>query len=246
MALSENQAWNSVALEERIELISKSQADGVLASLVFLTLSGSIGYGFNQIWLLAAGALGAFLIIPLFTSRSWRKQKPAIIMSYLAARSVARRYAYGYGIRNLDIILIFRGFLEESYQSAEDKAFAQKDEYIDFESSIEGRKEVWICLLRGGVIAISEKLGGAKLEFATAIDKDSACDSAEPTGQGDMASVTISGSGKSKGRVVVLTSNYPGALYVFRKQCSRLIDEAKQLSQHITELATNQKKLTNY
>ncbi|MCC6932056.1 MAG: hypothetical protein IT292_02230 [Deltaproteobacteria bacterium] len=239
MALSVDEAWNSVALEERIELISRAQANGVLAAICFILVAGSLGYGWDQIWLLWGGVIASFLVLPLFTSRSWRKRKPVVILSYLAARSVARRYAYGYGIRDLDIILIFRGTMEEQYTSEEDKAFARKDETFDFETGYQDKRDVWICLLRGGIVAISERMGGAKLEYTTMLDKDTQCEVHEAKDINDTTIVTVKGSGKAKGRQVVFTSNYPGALYVFHRQLARLIVEATLLANKLAELAKN-------
>ena len=245
MSLSVNEAWNTVALEERIELIPHAQANGILGAMIFVLLMGSIGWGFDQINVLWAGIIGSFFVMPLFTSRAWRKTKPKIILSYLAARSVARRYAYGFGIRELDIVLVFKGYLEEVFQNAEERAFAQKDETVDFESGRDNTKEVWICLLRGGIVAISERMGGAKLEFATFLDRDTKCSVQDPQGPGDSAAVTIVGSGKAKHREVVITSQYPGSLYVFHKQTGRLIYEAAELQKKIEQMAADQKKIAN-
>ena len=70
--LNINNAWNAVALEERLELISKAQAQGTVAAVASFFLMGAIAYGFDQIWLLAAGAISAFLAFPLFANHRWR------------------------------------------------------------------------------------------------------------------------------------------------------------------------------
>ena len=123
--LSIEDAWNSVALEERIELIARSQAFGLACGLACLLAIGAMAYGFDQPWLLLGGALGATTIGPIFSSRHWRRYKPATIMEYLAVRSIARRYAVGFNIREVDIVLIFKGTMKELLSQAELEQIAE-------------------------------------------------------------------------------------------------------------------------
>lgn len=224
-ALSIRNAWNAVAVEERIELVSRAQAEGIMAAGCFIILMGAIGYGFDQIWVLASGALCSLLIMPLFSSYAWRRLKPEMILKYLAVRSVARRYAYGYKITSYDVILTFRGELEQRYRTKDEQVAAEQSQKVDFfDSDSKKARDVWICLMRGGLVVMSERLGGAKLEFITPIDLDVICREPLPEDEAPEDSAVIIG---EKGRKVIITSRYPGALYVFRKQFPRLIEEFK-------------------
>ena len=219
-------AWNSVALEERLELVSRAQAEGIIAAMASIFLIGSIAYGFDEIWLLGGGLIASLLVMPLFASYSWRKNKPAAVLSYLAVRSVARRYAFGFNISDLSIILIFRGILEERYENQETEMAIRQHESVEYDQSSGTQKPVWICLMRGGFVALSEKTGGAKLEFVGAVDPNLVCRKPTPQENAPERSVVIQGTGSYRGRKVIISSNYPGALYVFEKQLGRLIDEA--------------------
>src|SRR5262249_49173962 len=148
------------------------QATGIIASVASLLLIGSIAYGFDQIWLLAGGAASSIFIFPLFSSYAWRRGKPALILAYLAVRAVGRRYAYGYSVDDLDIIIIYRGVMKEVFQDREQEEQAKRTQGSEFEGRVGELRDVWIMLLRGAVVLLSEKPGGAKLEFLTHIAAD--------------------------------------------------------------------------
>ncbi len=228
--LSVNDAWNAVALEERLELLARAKAHGIIAAAASLLVALAIAYGFDQIWLLAAGLVGAVSIAPLFTNHSWRFGKAKLILSYLAARSIARRYAFGYRLDNLEIILLCRGIAQPYYRNREEEEFSRTTEEIDFESGNYRGKEVWICLLRGGIVILSERKGGAKLEFLTPVLPDITCRRATAEDSAEPGSLIVTGSGFAAGKAVALTSPYPGALYVFEKRLSRLIQEQPALA----------------
>jgi len=225
-ALGIKEAWNAVALEERFEMIARSKAEGIVASGAFAFVMGSVAYGFDEIWLLVVAAAGAVLVMPLFASYSWRKNKPATIMAYLAVRSVARRYAYGYKISDFGVVLIFKGELEELYASEADEQLAAQKETVDFDSTRQRRKNVWLCLLRGGLVALSERPGGAKLEFLCAVAPELIV--RKPLSSEDYSPRSVileSPATTGVVRKVVISSAYSGAMYVFEKQLLRLKDE---------------------
>lgn len=225
-ALSISHAWNSVALEERLELVSKCQADGIIASLVFAFMMGAVAYGFDKFFLLTVAIAGAILIMPMFSSYSWRKGKPALILQYLAARSIARRYAYGFNVSDLDIVLIFRGEMLEQFVSDEEEFAYRSTQEVDLEHSSARNIPVWVCLMRGGLVLMSEKAGGAKLEFVTSIVREMSCEPTVTEEGVPTGAISVSGTGPSKGRRVSVSSRYPGAMYVFEKHLRRLIEEA--------------------
>jgi hypothetical protein len=224
--LSEENAWNSVALEERLELVSKCQADGLLAALAFTFMMGACAYGFDKIYLLLGSLFGAAIIMPMFSSYSWRKGKPALILNYLAARSMARRYGYTCNISDLDVVLIFKGETKQEFldESAQLDHMVGKGE--EMEDAAEGLLPVWVCLLRGGVVLIAEHAGGAKLVYSSPIGRDMVCspvrdEEGNPTGE-----ISIVGIAHAKGRKVTLASRFPAAFYVFERQLQRLIAES--------------------
>ncbi len=225
-ALSVQHAWNSVALEERLELVSKCQADGLLAALTFTFMMGAVAYGFDKIYLLLGALLAATLIMPMFSSHTWRRGKPALILQYLAARSIARRYAYGFGITDLDIVLIFRGTMARQFITPEDEMAYMSNEDVELDTQTQGDKQVWICLMRAGLVLLSEKNGGAKMEFCSQIAQDTVCHQMRDENGQLTGALTVTGSGQAKGRKVVLSSRHAGAMYVFEKQLLRLVQEA--------------------
>jgi hypothetical protein len=233
-SLSIDRAWNGVALEERISLISKAQAEGLSAAVTFSALIGSIAYGFDAIWLFFGGIIASIVIIPLFSSYSWRRSKPEAILKQLAVRSMSRRYAFGIGVPELDISLIFRGYLQEVFDSEEDEILKRSNEVIDIESAPQEERAVWIALLKGAVVILSERAGGAKLEFITALTSEVRCFDADEAKDG-MRVVTVTGGGNHKGRKVNLWTPYPGALYVFERQLNHFVAENKNTRASVLE-----------
>ncbi len=227
--------WNSVALEERVELIARSQASGIMAATVSLFLVGTISYGLDEIYLLIVAFASSFFVFPLFSSQTWRTGKPSLILAYLAVRTVSRRYAHAFDIPNIDIILIYKGMMEEMFQSKEEEEIFKQKQTVDFETNLEGARSVWVVLMRGGVVVLSEKRGGAKLEYVTPITKDVSIVPYEDDDYG-RASCLIDGVGIHKGRKIRLSSKYPGAQYVFLKQSEHLIKDAIRVQENIDKL----------
>ena len=225
-SLAPSDIWQSVSLEERLELISKSHASGFLASVVTLFLVGSIAYGLNEIWLLAAAVASAFFSFPLFSSHTWRTGKPSLMLAYLAVRTVARRYAYAFSIVNTDIVLIYKGEIKELFSSTNEEELHKQKQSVDFESLPQEFKPVWIVLMFGGVVFLSEKVGGAKLEYLTPILGDTKISEYKENLSYNEMGCILEGSGVSKGKSIVIKSKYKGAQYVFTKRVEELIFEA--------------------
>lgn len=225
-SLSVQNAWNSVALEERLELVSRCQANGLVAGLTFALMMGAVAYGFDKFPLLLVAFGGALLVHPMFASYTWRKAKPAIILQYLAARSMARRYAYGIGIGDLDIILIFRGEMLNQFKNEEEELEFLSRQDVDLDNPNEAVIPVWICLMRGGLALLSERQGGAKLEFLTPLTRENPCKAGVDADGTPSGLLTVGGVGQAKGKSVGIRSRYPAAMYVFERQLKRLIEEA--------------------
>lgn len=225
-SLSVQNAWNSVSLEERLELVSRCQANGLFGSLTFMVMIGAVAYGFDAFYMLALALGGALIVHPMFSSYTWRREKPALILQYLAARSICRRYAYGFNISDLDIILLFKGEMEKLFISEEEQLDHLTHQDVTLDTPAGNVIPVWVCLLHGGVVMISEKRGGAKLEFVTPISRDLSLRASTDREGNSTGVLKITGCGPSKSKSVALTSRYPAAMYVFEKQLQRLVEEA--------------------
>lgn len=234
-ALSVERAWNTVALEERLELISRSNAEGMVAAIGFVAFFGSVAYGFDEIWLLWASLIGALIISPLFASISWRRGKPELILKYLAARSVTRRYGYGSSIPDLDIVILFRGMMRDLYSSEEEASVLQQNEEVDLDNPQKGDREVWICLMVGGIIILSEKPGGAKLEMSVLVSPDLVLEKATDVEDAPPRALVLEGSGMSRGKRALLWSNSVGALYVFERKVAEFINESIKARERMLE-----------
>ncbi|MBP9839074.1 MAG: hypothetical protein KBC84_10230 [Proteobacteria bacterium] len=222
---SVDNAWNAVALEERLELVSQVQAQGLLNGILAMLIISTIGYGLDNISFLVAGVLSCIFITPISMSYHWRRTKPALILSYLAVRAVARRYAFGYGFANLDIILVYRGYMKELYQDKEEERKVKSLRVIDLETKNEDEKEVWICLLSGGVVILSEHIGGAKLEFIASVADDLNIRKSTKDEDAYDRGCVVESMDKHNPKKALVFSNLPGAQYVFEKQLEKIIYE---------------------
>ncbi len=234
-SLSVNDAWNAVSLEERLEIVSRAKGEGVLAALCFLSFVGSVAYGLDNILILAAGALLSVMVMQIFSSQAWRRMKPELILSYLAVRAVARRHAFAQRIAPLDIVLIFRGTMQDRFGNREEEESYRQSQVVDFHSDLSEERHVWICLLRGGLVMLAERSGGAKLEFLTHVTPETVCRKPNAAEGERENALVIEGSGAHRGRKVVVCSEYPGAMYVFEKQLQRLIFESAESKRRISK-----------
>jgi hypothetical protein len=221
-ALSVNYAWNSVPVEERLDILSKAHASGLMAGIGSLFVMGSIGYGFDNIWILACGVGFSFFLAPMFSSYTWRRNKPAAILAYLAARAVSRRYAYGYDCPDLEVILIYRGEFREIFENREVEELERQRMDVGA-ADLSQKKQVWIALLRGAVVILSERRGGAKLEFYSPITNDVTVRKSRTEEDLSESALIVQGVGPGQGRKVLIDSKSKGAQYVFEKQLGRLV-----------------------
>lgn len=228
--ISEAEAWNAVSLEERLELLSFCHAEGFKAAIIYCLYMGAVTYGFDLIWLFYIGLASALLVGPVYSARKWRREKPLIIMHYLAARTACRRYAFSIGFSHLVPQLIFRAVLHEEFSSKDEEEtrvkLRNKELGLDL-TSVEPIP-VWICLLRGGLVVISEQRGGAKLELHSLINADASCSFIENKQSPEEKLLSFRPAGVHKNRRVSFSSRFPGALYVLERQIARAIYEDNQ------------------
>ena len=212
-ALTVKDIWESVSPEERQALFKRSQASGHIAGVTILFLVTAIAIGFEEPWLILAGLLSSYLVVPFAAGHKWRKFKPQIILAYLAVRTVARRYGLANRFKQLDSILTFRSTLKHTTRMR----IERNEELPEWED------EVWVSLLNGGLIIISEQPGGAKLELASAIAPEIECRLEEAETDYGLTRVFLSNIDNSnKGKVMILSSYHSTPLKIFVKTLKNL------------------------
>ncbi len=205
--------------------MARAQSRGVAASLVILVITGTMAVGLRMPWVFWA----AFVTIPFAfqfaSARAWRDLKPRTVLEYLAARSAARRYAYGAQAKDLTVDLMFKGTLQRD--------FSTLGESEELDARIEDRDKVavWVSMFADTIVMMSERPGGAKLEMIHSI-----LERIEVTAEG------FDDSSAESRRLVIdvevrkgdverwfLTSPYPAALLVCERKIKRAIEENKIL-----------------
>jgi len=233
--LSLEQVWQAVALEERLELVTKAKADGILAAVGFLLLIGSIAYGFDAILLLGLGSIFSILVVPIFSGYSWRRNKPILVLEYLAARTIARKFAQLSRFDDLGLYFIFRGQAKPVFASEEEEALVRQSDRVELDST-DGFRDCWVCLLGGGLVVISESSKGARLEFCGSFSSDlniRPATTEEDASEG--AFVVNQENSNKKTKSLLVRSRYRGALYVFDKRFQHLLKEEQERRLRIEE-----------
>lgn len=232
-ALNLEKAWNAVSLEERIELVSRVKAEAIVAAMAVALFGGAIAYGFNQVILLAVAGALALVSFPIYASYSWRQKKPSLVLRYLAIRSVARRWAFNLGYADYDIVLVFRGSVEIKKSEDDEK---NEPQTVDLLYSNDPRQPAWICLMRGGLVVLTEQRGGAKAEFATSFGPGAACRLAQANDKLPSGSLIVTSAKRHNiGHAAIIQSKYPGAMYVLEKQMTLLLQERAENQQRLEE-----------
>lgn len=230
--ISIDSAWSSISLEERLSLVVRCQAHGVKCALIVAAYSSAIAYGFDEIWLLSASLLIAFMTMPVAAAKTWRKEKPKLILQYLAVRSLSRRYAVGLNYSDISPVILFRGALADlDSESSNDTPTSKGTRSPQTIKPAVDPVNVWVCLLRSGLVVLREDTGGAKLEYYTPMSDQLRITDEEHSRKPGQIQVTIAGTGSAKKRKVCLTSDHQGDLYVFSKKAQRLIQEHAKLQE---------------
>jgi len=223
MAVDISDIWRNVPPEEKFEMIARSHSRGVLAAFIGILLGATLAVGLQIPELLWAGCLLAPFVFQFASGKAWRDHRPRVLLEYLAARAVTRRYAFTVSAKDLGLRLIFKGVLEEEYsdekiQEALNEAFENQR-----------RLEVWVALFNDAVVIISERIGGARCELASPFNNKLAVEAVNP-GKGDYTVgktiiLTLTDRTHVKRRYR-LTSKYPAALVVFEKEIQSLLTAA--------------------
>jgi hypothetical protein len=205
--------WRKVPPEEKLELMARAQSKGVGATLVLLIITGTMALGLRLPWLFWSTFLAVPFVFQFAAAKAWRDLKPRAMLDYLAARSAARRYAYGAHAQDLTVSLMFRGVLRPE--------FGAEQEQEQMEAQIQNKAEVpvWVALFPDTIVMMSERAGGAKLEFAQSISEKLTITTRGFDNDGEQRQVILTSQGRKGNKLNWnLTSQYPAALLVFERK----------------------------
>ncbi|RIL07926.1 MAG: hypothetical protein DCC75_09600 [Proteobacteria bacterium] len=222
-----NEIWRQIPPEEKLELMARSQAKGVSVAFVTIIIAATLAVGLQMEWLMWVSIIISPMIFQFSAGTAWRGLRPKLILSYLAVRSAARRYAFALKGKELTLAMVFRGTLERQYD--EDSAQEALEAVIEKTREV----EVWIALFTDSVVMMSEKPGGAELTFGHLLNEHLEIESIVGSSQTEYAndlklkfSVTEKEGPKHE---YILSSDQPAALVVFSKKIQYLKQNYKAI-----------------
>ena len=215
------QAWRLISPEEKFEVIAQSQAVGIQWAVSLILLGGTLAVSFQTPALFWGSLVTAPIIFQFATSRRWRTLRPALLLQFLAARSVTRRYAYAIKSAYLEHTMLFRAALTHVEESkAEGPGLEAKHNPF-------ANMPVWVALFPDAVVIISEKKGGATLEFGHVINKRFSLETvaADDEEYSQQLTLFLNYDDITYGQMrIKLESRYPASINAFGKQLQQIID----------------------
>lgn len=223
--LSSDEIWGQIPPEEKFELLAHSQSKGLGASLLYICAVSTVAVGLKFPWLIWVSILTSPMVYQFAAGKAWRHVKPKMMLEYLAARSVARRFAFATKAYDLGIQLLFHGWVERYREPTE----AELEAAVQSIESAAKASLKWVGLLNTAVVAFNEGPGGARLEFVAPLDESVKLDVINNDEEGkDYTSkkelVLTIDVGTRQERRYKLTTPYPGCLVVFEKKFLALQD----------------------
>lgn len=215
--------WRKIPPEEKLLLMAKAQSKGLSASSILLGAVGSISLGLRVPWLFWSTFIAVPFVFQLASAKAWRSLKPRTMLEYLAARSAARRYAYSANGKDLTVSLMMKGTLHQDFTA--DEAEEEIEARIEHRDNV----EVWIALFPDTLVLMSERAGGAKLEFAQPLFGDRfevTAEGFDDTTQERRLILSVETKKGDKHRWF-LTSPFPAALLVLERRVRTFIVEQK-------------------
>lgn len=212
--LSPDEIWRRFPPEEKIELLNKSHAAGASAVLVSILVAATIGISLEYPWLLWSAMICSPLVFQFAAGRMWRRTQPYEVLHYLAARLVARRFAFTINSKELTTRILFKAQLVSREHRADD---------IYDQASEEGETEdVWVALFGDALVIMAGGRSGAEVRLARLIDDRLQVSAVSPPREKEYSSrreITISyRENRTKTlKSFCLRSRYPAALMVFEK-----------------------------
>lgn len=216
--INSDEAWRFIPPEEKFEIMAKAHSKGVAAATMCAVIGATCAAALQAPWFLWITLVGAPFIFQFASGKAWRSLKPAITLRYLAARSVARRYAFSAQAEDLAPRLLFRGTLEPLMTAEEKEADAQV---------ITKQTEVWIALFSDTVIILSEKEGGAALELSHPINALMTVDTVKDE-DGHINELVFNVSDKKATRSFHIINSFPAAMVVFEKEYKVFAEKNKE------------------
>lgn len=227
IAIDGKDLWRQIPPEEKFEMIAKSHSRGFMSAFTAVVVCCTLAVGLRVPWLIWTSLIVSPLIFQFTAGKAWRALRPRTMLEHLAVRSAARRYAFAHHSKDLGIVTVFRGTLEEQ--------FAEDNIEQALEAAVENLKEsaVWVALFNDAVIMLTERAGGADLRFAHLIDDELDVTSESPQSGKEYASdhtvlLRFPDLRTNLPRTFRLTSKHPAALIVFEKKLLQLKTQVKQ------------------
>jgi hypothetical protein len=213
--------WRKVPPEEKLELMARAQSRGLAATIVLLVITGTMAVGLRMPWIFWAAFATIPFVFQFASAKAWRDIKPRTVLEYLAARSAARRYAYGAQSKDLTIDLMFKGIL------AADLSHLGENAELEAHLDSRDRVPVWVSLFPDTIVMMSERAGGAQLEFVhSTLDRLEVTAESfdDANGEGRRLSFQIEAR-KGETQRWFLMSPYPAALLVCERKIKRAVEE---------------------
>lgn len=235
-----SEVWRQIPPEEKLQIMNKAHAAGVLATVIAIITLSTIAVGLKQNWLIWGAIMCSPFVFQFASGKRWRTLRPKVMLEYLAARSAARRFAYSLGSKDMRVSLMFKGELEE--------LFDEEHRTEELEAEIADHKEtaVWVSLFSDCVIMMSERYGGAEQELGYLLNDRVKFEGRSPAGEGDYSSnreIYISCQDRVKGdRRYRLTSPFPAALVVFEKKAIQFQKEFIESNKLIIDSETSKSR----
>lgn len=238
LSVDTKEIWRQIPPEEKIIAMAKAHSVGFTSSAVTVITCSTLAVGFKVAWLMWASIIISPIIFQFASGKAWRDIRPRMMLEYLAARSAARRHAFNIGGKNLDMVLMFRGKLEEVFE----------DEQKKIQAEIDRRrvKKVWVALFNDSFVMMSERIGGAELRFGHLINnKISVRSNEEEVGEysSDKELEFVSTDKEWVGDSFKLTSDHPAALIAFEKTLKdkiKLFIEGGDVKEAVTTTADSE------
>ena len=216
--INSDEAWRFIPPEEKFEIMAKAHSKGVAAATMSAIVGATCAAALQAPWFMWITLVGAPFIFQFASGKAWRSLKPAITLRYLAARSVARRYAFSAQAEDLSPKLLFRGTLEMLPSTEEKEAGAQV---------ITKQTEVWIALFSDTVILLSEKEGGAALELSHPINALMTVDTVKDE-DGHINELLFTTNDKNVTKSFHIINSFPAAMVVFEKEYKAFAEKNKE------------------
>ncbi|MCB0328701.1 MAG: hypothetical protein KDD70_03530 [Bdellovibrionales bacterium] len=215
------EAWRLIPPEEKLTILARAHACGVLWALSLVAVGATMAVSFQSPSIFWTAIIACPIVFQFSASRRWRTLRPKCLLEYLAARSVTRRYAYAIKSADLEISLLFRGFLTHEAEGTD--SFELYSQHYGNELS---NIPVWIALFPDSVVVISEQFGGANLEFGHVINARFKMTSESPDGReySPNLKVLLEYDDRNYGKhLVSLTARYPAAINAFEKKLKEIL-----------------------